>query len=188
MIDEMSKQAKAMEEYKQLKSKDLPEYNGDYNSPHYKEADNKSIVPSYPTKSEKFQTKYEDDFGKAAKDYWKRSTENGLLTYDSGCFAATFGSPIKSVNELLERISLLIRESVTNELLKSGSSAELLSDSFKLVELSLSNLSNHLESLEKNSALNKHLSVEDITAYLHGFINTCVSTMKIANEEKGNDG
>lgn len=188
MIDEMAKQARAMEEYKQMKSKDLPEYKGDYKSPHYEEVKSQTISPTKPKKSNSFQTVYEDDFGKAAKDYWKRATENGLIQYDAGSFAATFGRPIKSINELLERLSILIRESVSNELIKSGASSESLSESFKLIDLSLSILSNHIESLEKNSALSKHISVEDITAYLHGFINTCVSSMKTANEERERDG
>lgn len=169
MFEDMNKQAIAKEKYKQLKSQDPKEYTGDYKSPHYIEVENKAVKQTIVKPEATFSTEYKEDFDKASRDYWQRTLQKGLMKYNAGTFSANYGKDIKTLEEFLDRVFTLIKESISNEIMMSGKSTENLKENFKSLEISLKLLSKSVELITKD------ISTDELTSYWHGFINTYVS-------------
>jgi|GEM_PF-6018965 len=183
-FDDMAIQKKLEEDYKLSKTTPLDPYSGDYNSPNYVEVANKAITATVLKEPDAFKTPYKEDFDKAARDYWQRKTQTGLQKYNAGSFTSTFGNDTYTLDEFLSRIGRFIKESISNELLSHGQSPESIQENFKAVELSLKLLAKSVQSVDDK------MQIEELSAYIHGFINTYISTTitkRINRETKSND-
>ena len=181
-MDELSKQKIAEENYKNLRTKPVEEYTGDFNSSHYVEVTGATIKATTPTNSETYLSNYKEDFDKASRDFWQRATQAGLSKYSAGSFTAGFGKDVYTIDELLERLSRFIKESISQELLGNGISPETLQENFKAVDVSLKLLSKSVQTL------NDKFEIEGMSAYLHGFINTYISSIVSKKIERDKGG
>ena len=180
-MDNFSKQAKAQAKYDTMRRTPQEEYKGNYESPHYKEVTNNAVKPDTVDIKEEFNSKYKEDFDKASKDFWQRETQTGLAKYNGGSLTAKFGKDVYTLEELLERIGKFIKESITNELMEKKLSTEELAENFTAIEVALKLLAKAVEKVDNK------VDVQNISAYLHGFINTYIETMirKKLERDKG---
>lgn len=181
-MDEQSKQKIAELKYKQLRDQPPQEYKGDYKSAHYKEVKNPAAISAQVIAKEKHSTEYKEDFDKAAKDFWQKNTQSGVAKYNGGSLTANFGREEYSLNEFLIRVGKFIKESITNELIEKKLPVEDLSENFKAVEIALKLLADSTCKLDDN------IDIVNMTAYLHGFINTYVTStiQRKIERDKGN--
>jgi hypothetical protein len=168
-MDDFGKQKANEEKYKQLRSQPAEEYVGNFESPHFQDVKQQGPAPSHIVEKENFSTTYLEDFDSAAKDFWQKNTQSGVASYNGGSLTANFGKEEYTVDELLERIGKFVKESITNELSKKKIPTETLTENFKAIDVSLKLLALSV------SQLDEKMDPENVTAYLHGFINTYVS-------------
>lgn len=170
-MDDFTKQAINEEKYKQLRSADSGEYTGTFESKHYTDVENKTIAATVVKSEEVFNTKYEEDFDKAAKDFWQQKTVNGITKYMSGSTIATFGKELYTINEFLERLSYFIKSSISNELLEKSIPTEGLTEYFNAVNISLKLLGDYL------GKENNNIDIVNLSAQLQGFTNGFINSI-----------
>jgi len=178
-MDEHSRQIIAEREYKERKGVQQQEYTGNFNSEHYTEVKSTSIQPTQIINKEVHSTPYKQDFDNAARDFWQKNAPNALRKYNGGSITANFGREAYTIDEFLERIGNFIKESISNELIETKVSPNELQENFKAVSVSLKLLSTAISKLDAVNLVN-------VTAYMHGFINTYVDTIIKRKIEKGN--
>lgn len=182
-MDRFSQQKVNEKKYKDMRdSAPREEYKGDFKSDAYKEVKNQTISQTKIVQKDVFESDYKEDFDKAAKDFWQKNTQTGTSKYNSGGMSATFGKEEFTLEELLKRFGTLVKETITNELTEKKIPTDSLSENFKSLDISLKLLANSVEVLDKD------MDISDVTAYLHGFINTFVTKIikKKIERVKGN--
>lgn len=179
-MDDASKQRIAEERYKQFRTEEPEEYNGDFNSPRYREVQNLAIKQTQAVEQQTFRGQYKEDFDSASRDYWQKNTQTGLAKYNAGCITAKFGKDISNLGEFLDRVGTFVKESITNELIGRGVSTDGLQENFKAVQVALKLLAKSVDVIDPD------FNVSGLAAYLQGFINTYVTTVvKQMERDKG---
>jgi hypothetical protein len=181
-MDDFSKQKLNEEKYRNMRNNTSPveDYKGDFKSKHYKETKNPTIAQTKIAEKEVFTTEYKQDFDNASRDFWQKNTQTGIMKYNGGSITANFGKEEYTLDELLQRIGNFIKESITTELAGKGIPTTDLTENFKAVEISLKMLAKSV------NTINPDTDIKNITAFLHGFINTYVNniiTKKIEREQ-----
>lgn len=170
-MNEFTKQTLADEKYKQIRNAPPNEYTGDFNTPAYKEVPNNAIHPTKSDDIKNFSTQYKEDFDKASKDFWQKNTQTGLTKYNGGSLVAKFMKTEYTVEELLKQIGVFLKESIANELIEKKIQTDELTENFNAVNIALKLLAKNIQKLDTT------INVENISAYLHGFINSYISNL-----------
>jgi len=179
MVD-FNKQKVSEQKLDDIRSTSPEEYKGDYKSPHYKEVENSNIKPTSINKKDNYNSNYKEAFDVASKDYWQRQTQNGINRYNAGKLAANFGTDTYTIEAFVDILSNLIKECIVNELHQAGKTSEDYKAQFQILKL-------QLEVLGKSLKDEKDIKIEDLSAYLHGFINGYIgnSVDKKIKKDKG---
>jgi len=171
-FDDMTKQIAAEKEYKNLRNNATSEqYQGNFDSKHYVEVNNKAILPEV-----KNDVIIDDsnsyNFTKAAKEYWSRFDPQSSNKYLTGEMLANMSDKKVTIDILFDKMFLLVKDCIGSELLKNNLTTEPYKEHFKLMETSFKMLSNEL--IKAKAPLN----VKGVMAMIQGFINGYIEKTK----------
>tara|TARA_R110000822_G_scaffold242130_2_gene371340 strand:- start:2270 stop:2824 length:555 start_codon:yes stop_codon:yes gene_type:complete len=170
-MDDFAKRAINEKKYKETRKSPIEEYTGNFESERYTVVENYAAKATQIPVRDVYSNQYKEDFDKASRDFWQRSSPLSLGKYNGGSLTANFGKEDYSLSELLARMGKFVKESISNELIEKKIPPEDLAENFKAVEVALSLLAKSVEKMDKN------MDSKNIAAYLHGFINTYVDNM-----------
>jgi len=134
----------------------------------YKEVPASEVTAVRPIPGPTYTTPYENDFTKAARDFWRKKNMDEV--FRKGMVIGKFSQRDVTNDVFFETLYTFIKELITSNLIEQNKTSEELKSSFIILQ-------NILKLIEKQTKDNK-FNTQELVCMLHGFTNGYIENIK----------